>query len=159
MYPVPYAWFLASCSMGSHMLLFLLLTYISLCCCCSLGSLPLRFCSLFYLGCSPIDFWNSLSGYVHPGIACLAFWVSDWPGAFWASLSDYPPLSGVYPNMTFFVKLVMIGHCCDCLGGWLNCLVSTCWLIIISKGWPCTNDCVLAHSSNGFRIASGWHKA
>ena len=109
-YPMHYAWFLASCSMGSHMLLFLLLTLCS----------PLLFpphdslsASLsgfspfwgsvapFYLGYSPIEFWDSLSGYVHPGIACLAFWAFDWPGAFWASLSDYPPLLGVYPSMTF----------------------------------------------------------
>ena len=41
-----------------------------------------------YLGYSPIESWDSLSGYMHPGIACLAFWASDWPGAFWASLSD-----------------------------------------------------------------------
>ena len=44
----------------------------------------------FYLRYSPIESWDSLSGYVHPGIACLAFWASDWPGAFWVSLSDYP---------------------------------------------------------------------
>ena len=43
----------------------------------------------FYLGYSPIELWDSLSGYVHPGIACLAFWASDWLGAFWASLSGY----------------------------------------------------------------------
>ena len=107
-YPMPYAWFLASCSMGSHMLLFMLLTLCShllllsascsLCVCCPYpwGSVvPL------YLGYSPIEFCNSLSGYVHPGIACLAFQASDWPGAFWASLSDYPPLLGAYPSMTF----------------------------------------------------------
>ena len=43
----------------------------------------------FYLGYSPIELWESLSGYVHPGIACLAFQVTDWLGTFWASLSDY----------------------------------------------------------------------
>ena len=31
---------------------------------------------------------SSLSGFVHPGIACLAFQASDWVGAFWTSLSD-----------------------------------------------------------------------
>ena len=112
----------------------------------------------FYLGYSPIGSWDSLSDYVHPVITCLAFWASDWPGTFWASLSDYPPLIGVYLSMTF-VKLIMIGHCCDCLGGRLNCLGSTCWLIVISKGQSCTIDCALAHSSNGFRIASGRHRA
>ena len=43
--------------------------------------------SLFYLGYSPIELWDGLPGYVHPGIACLAFQASDWLGAFWASLS------------------------------------------------------------------------
>ena len=100
---MPYTWFLASCSMGSHM--FLLLTL------CSplllVFPLPgLQVCpwdsvAAFYVGYSPIEFGDSLSGYVHPGIACLAFWASDWLGAFWASLSDYPPLLGVYPSVTF----------------------------------------------------------
>ena len=102
-YPMPYAWFLASCSMGSHMFLLLLLTLHSpLLLLFPLAGLPLGFCSApFYLGYSPIEFWDSLSGYVYPGIACLAFQASDWLGAFWASLSDYPPLLGVYPSMTF----------------------------------------------------------
>ena len=38
----------------------------------------------------------------------------------------------------------MIGHCCDHLGGRLNCLASTCWLIVISRGQLCTIDCDLA---------------
>ena len=122
---MPYALFLASCGMGSPMLLLLFLDlafpsnldWI-------LYSLPL-FLSLpgllglcspsFYLGYSPIELWDSLSGYVHPGIACLAFWASDW--------------LVIHPSMTL-VKLIMIGHCCDCLVGGLNCLVSTCWLIV-----------------------------
>ena len=95
---MPYALFLASCSMGSPMflLLFLALTF------------PYYFQSLrippgsqclvllaeilwppFYIGYSPIELWDSLSGYVDPGIACLAFQASDWLGAFWASLSGY----------------------------------------------------------------------
>ena len=56
---------------------------------------------LFYLVCFPTEPWDSLSGYVHPGIACLAFQASDWAGAFWTSLSGYPPLLGAYPSMTF----------------------------------------------------------
>ena len=32
----------------------------------------------FYLGYSPIELWDSLSDYVHPGIACLVSWASDW---------------------------------------------------------------------------------
>ena len=57
----------------------------------------------FYLGCSPIELWDSLSTYVHPGIACLASWASDWLGAFWASLS------GLQSSMTL-VRLDVIGH-------------------------------------------------
>ena len=100
-YPMPYAWFLAPSNMGGHMFLLLFLNHAfpsviawdSLCVCivllffldqCSWGSVvPL------YLGYSPIESWDSLSGYVHPGIACLASWASHWLGAFWASLSDY----------------------------------------------------------------------
>ena len=55
----------------------------------------------FYPECFPIEPWDSLSGYVHSGIACLAFQASDWPGAFWTSLSDYPLLLGVYSSVTF----------------------------------------------------------
>ena len=35
----------------------------------------------------PIELWDSLSAYVHPGIACLASQASVWLGALWASLS------------------------------------------------------------------------
>ena len=58
----------------------------------------------FYLGCSPIELWDSLSTYVHPGIACLASWSFDWLGALWASLS------GVQLSVTF-VRLNVIGLC------------------------------------------------
>ena len=57
----------------------------------------------FYLGYSPIELWDSLSAYVHPGIACLASQASDWLGAFWASLS------GLWSSMTL-VRLLVIGH-------------------------------------------------
>ena len=100
MYPMPYAWFLASCSMGSHMflLLFLDLAFpyyfqslrIPPGLLCGDSSLLWGSVAPFYLGYSPIESWDILSGYVHPGIACLAFWASDWPGAFCASLSNYP---------------------------------------------------------------------
>ena len=103
-YPKPYARFLASCGMGSSYAFVpaLDLTFHSALALCFL-SLPVPgFCSApFYLGYSPIEFWDSLSGYMHPGIACLAFQTFDWPGAFWASLSDYLPSLGVYPSMTF----------------------------------------------------------
>ena len=139
MYLMPYACLLASCSMGiPYTLAPVLWPYVPLCflLCASLllllTSLPCSLCVLLYLECFPIEPWDSLSGYVHTGIACLAFQASDWVGAFWISLSDYPPLLGAYPIVTF-VKLIVIGHCCDCLGGWLNCLAFTHWLIAISK--------------------------
>ena len=89
MYPMPYACLLASCSMNIS---YALAPAFCFSVCVSPPSL------LFYLVCFPIEPWDSLSGYVPPGIACLAFQASDWLGAFWTSLPDYPPLLGVYPT-------------------------------------------------------------
>ena len=81
---MPYALFLTSCSMGSPMflILFLDLTFPSVVvhwALCLLACFLLGFSSLpFYLGYSPIELWDSLPGYAHSGIACLAFWASDW---------------------------------------------------------------------------------
>ena len=89
----------------------------------------------FYPGYFLIEPWDSLSDYVHPGIACLAFWASDWAGAFWGSLSGFVIshlLLGVHPSVTL-VKLIVIGYCCNCLDGQLNYLGSTHWLVIISE--------------------------
>ena len=90
---MPYALFLASFSMGTPMflILFLDLTFPSVVAVVlSSFTVLLGFCSLpFYLGYSPIELWDSLSGYAQPGIACLAFQASDWLGAFWASLPGY----------------------------------------------------------------------
>ena len=77
---MPYALFLASCSMGSPMflLLFLELTfpyYFSAYFCFPLltpviASVPPGVLwPPFYLGYSPIELWDSLSVYVPPGIA------------------------------------------------------------------------------------------
>ena len=52
------------------------------CSACQVGSV-----APCYLGYSLIEPWDSLSGYVHPGIVCPAFQASDWAGAFWGSLS------------------------------------------------------------------------
>ena len=73
--PMPYACQLASCSMS-----------ISYCASCLLSLCPyiprvLLFhnsllwgsAAPFYPGCFLIEPWDSLSDYVHPGIACLAF--------------------------------------------------------------------------------------
>ena len=93
MYPMPYACQLAfsnvgmSCSVPQWMLS-LLCVHLCVFARKSIWSLqevsPTEFCNLFYLGCSLFAPWDSLSDYVHPGIACLAFWASDWAGAFWA---------------------------------------------------------------------------
>ena len=84
---MPYAWIVASCSMG---------------CLLSDCSLDLAFpvsgclqlitpeaCGLpLYLGFPPIELWDSLSSLVNPGIVCLASLSSDWLDALWASLSS-----------------------------------------------------------------------
>ena len=103
---MPYALFLASCSMGSPMflLLFLDLMFPSLRlllfpCLLAWGSV-----APFYLGYFPIELWQSLSGYVHPGIACLAFQASDgWVPSGLACLVIHPGVP--------LVKLIMIGQC------------------------------------------------
>ena len=68
----------------------------------TLGITPWGLWLPFYLRYSPIELWDSLSAYAHPGIACLASRASDWLGAFWASLS------GLQSSMTL-VKLLVIG--------------------------------------------------
>ena len=118
---MPYACQLASCSMG-------LSNYAShpdpmtLHSPCPLFSSPSSspgFCSPFYSGCFLVEPWDSLSDYVYPGIAYLAFQASDWVGAFWGSLSGFlisHLLSGVHPSITL-VKLIVIGYHCNCLDG------------------------------------------
>ena len=89
-YPIPYACQLASCNMGISC--WILLSLVSL---CPSISYVLLFCNSnnwgsaapFYSGCFLIEPWDSLSDYVHPGIACLACQASNWAGAFWGSLS------------------------------------------------------------------------
>ena len=136
---MPYAWFLASCNVGiknySYIPVPALWPYVPLCSCSMLLVLSLSPCLLLLSSFIQCVFPLNLE------IACLAFWASDWVGACWTSLSDYPPLLGVCPSMTF-VKLFMIGHCCDHFGGWLNCLAFTHWIIITSRGlimcwWLC----------------------
>ena len=65
---------------------------------------PLGVCGFpFYLGYSPIEPGDSLSTYVHLGIACLASQASDWLGTLWASLS------GLQSSVTL-ERLNVIGH-------------------------------------------------
>ena len=110
---MPYALFLVSCSMGSPIFLI-----VPGPCIPPLSLLTSFFCSYhfsgvlwlpFYLGYLPTELWDSLSTYVHPGIACLASWASAWLGAFWASLS------GFQLSVTL-VKLLVIGHFLSPLG-------------------------------------------
>ena len=137
---MPYALFLASCSMGSPMFLILFLDLMSPYYFQSLRIPPgfQGFClqrfSTFYLGYSPIELWDSLSGYVHPGIA---FWLS-WPLIGW--VHSWLACLVIYPGMTL-VKLIMIGHCCDHLVGELNCLASTHWLIVQPRLCSSTISC------------------
>ena len=76
---MPYALFLASCSMGSPIFLIVPWPYVPLyldtsVTCYSLSSVSLCWGLWlpFYLGYFPIEPWDSLSAYAHPGIACLA---------------------------------------------------------------------------------------
>ena len=143
---MPYAWILASCSMGSPMsrlfldlafpsALLLLIHWITSegCLSCSLVlfsvSIALEACGLpLYLGFPPLNSGIAWLAYLNPEIACLASQHSDWLDALWASLS------GVQSSMTF-VRLNVIGCC---WGGTFNCPVSTCWLI----------NCALAHKAS-----------
>ena len=75
-YSIPYACQLASCNMGITFPVFF----------SSAISYPTGLCRPFYLGFFLIEPWDSLSGYVHAGIACLASKASDWAGVFWGSL-------------------------------------------------------------------------
>ena len=87
MYPMPYACQLAfsnvgmSCSVPNGCSLFCV--YVCVCLPGSSLDSPTGFHYPFYPGCSLFAPWDSLSDYVHPGIACLAFWASEWAGAFW----------------------------------------------------------------------------
>ena len=125
---MPYAWFIASCSMGSLLSgLFLDLAFPSALLLWIHWILPEASVAFpFILDVSPLNSGIACLAYLNPGIACLASWSSDWLGALWASLS------GVQSSVTL-VRLNVIGHC---WGGMFNCLASTCWLI----------DCALPHS-------------
>ena len=86
MYPMPYACQLASSNVGISCSVLLSLVsmypYIPMFC-PSQPFYQLGLCSSFYLRCFIFTPWDSLSDYVHPGIACLAFWASNWAHAFW----------------------------------------------------------------------------
>ena len=128
---MPYAWSIASCSMGSLLSgLFLDLAFPSTLLLWIHWTRSLRILIgglwfPFYLGCPPLNSGIACLAYLNPGIACLAFQSSDCLDALWASLS------GVQSSMTF-VRLNVIGCC---WGGMFSCPASTHWLI----------DCALAH--------------
>ena len=134
-YPMPYAYCLASCSVGWRLYLgvllplnvswcFLLFSLSTVCC-----FLPLLLLRVF-----SIVPWDSLSG------LC----------ALWGSLSSFPslllgrctlgwlvwpvigfPLLGVHPSISI-VKLIVIGYCCNCLDGQLSYQAFTHWLICVT---------------------------
>ena len=133
---MPYAWIIASCSMGCLLSgLFLdlafpsvLLLWIHWLVVRILGILPLGSEASLISRVSPLNSGIACLAYLNPGIACLASQSSDWLDALWASLS------GVQSSMTF-VRLNVIGHC---WGGTFNYPASTCWLI----------DCALAQNEH-----------
>ena len=107
---MPYAWFIASCSMGSLLswlfldlafpsALLLWINWIASGGLFFLGSVASILSRVFTLLNSGI----ACLAYLNPGIACLASQSSDWLGALWTSLS------GVQSSMTF-VSLNVIGH-------------------------------------------------
>ena len=61
------------------------------------------------------------------------------------------------------VKLNVIGYHCNCLDGQHNYWASAHRLIVMSDhvlgSLSCICNCALVHSSSGFRMASGQHKA
>ena len=91
--PMPYAWIVASCSVGyllSGCSLDLAFPHLWLSSLVLLADLStLEACGLpLYLGSPLIELWDSLSSLVNSGIVCLTSWSSDWLDALWASLSS-----------------------------------------------------------------------
>ena len=97
-YPMPCASCLASCSvvgscsssqLACPVVLYLMQLSLSSCVLLkgALLSEDLGFCSFFYPVHIWTTLWDSLSGLVHSGIACLASQAPDWAAAFWDGLS------------------------------------------------------------------------
>ena len=90
---MPYAWVVASCSMGCLLSDCSLDLVFPISGCLYLVSLsvvlsdPLNI-SLISRVPPLVELWDSLSSLVNPGIACLASLSSDWLDALWASLSS-----------------------------------------------------------------------
>ena len=99
-YLMPNACQLASCSSG--------MSYYASCSCSYVLTFPMSLSSatpyffsaeaffsagallpLFIQGVFSLNPGIACSDYVHPGIACLVFWASNWVGAFWGSLSGF----------------------------------------------------------------------
>ena len=85
-YPMPYGSCLASCSVGgscsSSQFACPVLCLMQLSLCEDLG-----FCCLFYPLHIWTALWDSLSGLLNSGIACLASQAPDWAVTFWDGLS------------------------------------------------------------------------
>ena len=93
-YPMPYASCLATssiiqCCSSGQLILSLRSSPCPVVLCLMQLSLSgdLGFCSLFYLVHICTALWDSLSGLVDSGIACLASQAPDWTVVFWDSLS------------------------------------------------------------------------
>ena len=84
---MPYAPCLAPCSVVGSCSSSQLACPVVLCLLQLSLSEDLGFCSLFYPVHIHNDLWDSLSGLVHSGIACLASKAPDWAVAFWDGLS------------------------------------------------------------------------
>ena len=84
---MPYASCLASCSVDGSCSSSQLACPVVLCLVQLSMSKDLGFCSLFYPVHIHTELWDSLSGLVHSGIACLASQAPYWVVAFWDGLS------------------------------------------------------------------------
>ena len=84
---MPYTSCLASCSVVGSCFSSQLACPVVLCLMQLSLSEDMGFCSLFYQVHICTELWDSLSGLVHSGIACLASQAPDWAVAFWDGLS------------------------------------------------------------------------
>ena len=85
-YPMSYASCLTSCSVVGSCSSSYFACPVVLCLMQLSLSVDLSFCSLFYPIHICTELWDSLSGLVHSGIACLASQAPDWAAAFWDGL-------------------------------------------------------------------------
>ena len=104
-------------------------------------SKDLGFCSPFYLGCSHIAPWDSLSGLCALWDSLSSF-PSLWLGRCTLGWPVWPmigfPLLGIHPSISI-VRLIMIGNHCNWLDGQLNCWASAHWQISVTTMYQLCN--------------------